>query len=375
MSNNKKFKNETVCLIDTMIQYADKGPSGFWVDDYEGCGNPNIFPEFKEGLIKGKLVQKEHYLCPWNTAILLGNGKGNIYTGCYHSCSICEAQFLPSDKLKAVLTRFKQRLNAGEYDNLQNFTPLLTEDDRLYIEKQKDAARKEQEREYEEYARRKREAAARLLKRFKDDMEVQAILAAHYGDDISVMTYDYGCLQFSRDSMNNIVGGEKLTYDDYLELQVRSHRKTRTSFEQCYFELGLEYCGQIEKKTKDTVCFKRILISGMYSDGIMFDGKEDHVWMDIKGFESFEVDDCVSFGAEVYRYIKTSNGKVLDYGLRNPEGIKKIEPYCLPTDNALKAQAMSLVQCDVCYLNEHCNRNYCILKSSKNPRRRKGIKQ
>ena len=30
-----------------MIQHSDKGPSGFWVDDYEGCGNPKIFPEFE----------------------------------------------------------------------------------------------------------------------------------------------------------------------------------------------------------------------------------------------------------------------------------------------------------------------------------------
>ena len=52
-----KKKKETIELLEIMIQEADKGPSGFWTDDYEGCGNPNIFPEFAEGLKCGKLVQ------------------------------------------------------------------------------------------------------------------------------------------------------------------------------------------------------------------------------------------------------------------------------------------------------------------------------
>lgn len=39
--------------------------------------------------------------------------------------------------------------------------------------------------------------------------------------------------------------------------------------------------------------------------------------MDLKGFEPFNIGDSVSFGAEIYRYLKTGNGKVSDYGLRN----------------------------------------------------------
>ena len=89
-----KHKNETLKLLDTMIENADKGPSGFWTEDFEGCGNPKIFPEFEEGLKRGRLIQKPHYLCPWNTAILFGNGRGNINTGCYHSCSFHEAKYL-----------------------------------------------------------------------------------------------------------------------------------------------------------------------------------------------------------------------------------------------------------------------------------------
>ena len=116
MENNKAKKEATVAMIDAMIQNADKGPSGFWTDDYEGCGNPQIFPEFDEGLKHGKLVQKEHYLCPWNTAILYGNKHGNIQTGCYHSCSIDDAKYLSKEMLVKVLRSFKKRLLNGNLE-------------------------------------------------------------------------------------------------------------------------------------------------------------------------------------------------------------------------------------------------------------------
>ena len=83
-----ELKKETADYIDIMIQQAEKGPSGFWTEDYEGCGNPKIFPEFNEGLKHGRLIQKKHFLCPWNTAVLFANGRGNISTGCYNSVQL-----------------------------------------------------------------------------------------------------------------------------------------------------------------------------------------------------------------------------------------------------------------------------------------------
>ena len=35
---------------------------------------------------------------------------------------------------------------------------------------------------------------------------------------------------------------------------------------------------------------------------------KEHVWMSPKGFEEYEIGDSVSFFADVYRYVKTSNG-------------------------------------------------------------------
>lgn len=55
---SNKTKTATLEALDTMIQNAAQGPSGFWVEDYEGCGNPRVFQEFEKGLKWGRLVQK-----------------------------------------------------------------------------------------------------------------------------------------------------------------------------------------------------------------------------------------------------------------------------------------------------------------------------
>lgn len=172
---------------------------------------------------------------------------------------------------------------------------------------------------------------------------------------------DGGIIQFSPEGMKEVVGAEKLTYDEYLEIQFNSLHKQRSSFEQCYFETPVEFKGQIEKITQKHICFKRIYVCGMRSDGICFDGKEDHVWMDVKGFEALKVGDCVEFFADVYRYLKTGNGKMIDYGLRNPERIKKIADYALPTDEELKLQALQEIVCETCIFADHCNRIFCLL--------------
>ncbi len=99
----------------------------------------------------------------------------------------------------------------------------------------------------------------------------------------------------------------------------------------------------------------------MYSDGCdFFEGKEDHVWMNIQGFEDFKIGECVSFFADVYKYIKTGNGKVLDYSLRNPQGIKQIDSYQLPSDDDIIRQSINQILCETCYLSEHCNRTNCL---------------
>lgn len=163
-----------------------------------------------------------------------------------------------------------------------------------------------------------------------------------------------GVIDYDSDAMKDVVGGENLSYPEYIEIQGRSEGKTRGAFQACFYEVALGFKGQVERRTRDKICFKRIYVEGMYRDGECFEGKEDHVWMDLKGFEQFKVGDSVSFGAEVYRYLKTGNGKIIDYGLRNPQGIKAIEPYELPSDDDLLKQELDQIVCETCYLYDNC---------------------
>lgn len=355
-------KKATIATLEVMIRQADKGVSGFWVDDYEGCGNPKIFSEFEEGLKCGKLVQKEHYLCPWNTAVLYGKGYGNIGTGCYHSCSISKAKYLSKEMVKDVLVRFKERLKNGVYDGTDNLLPLLTDHEVNYIEGQIQNARKLQEENYEEERNERIKKASALIRKYPGEKD---LFETCYGENTLVTTYD-GVIDFNPEGYKEVIGAEKFTYDDYIDVQIRSFHKVRGWFARCYYNTPLGFKGCIEKKTKDYVCFKRIMVEGMYPDGCYFDGTEEHVWMKVAGFEEYQIGVCVSFFAEVYRYIKTSNGKQIDFGLRNPKGIKEIEDYELPTDNDLARQANNEIICETCYLDEHCNRVSCLISKAKN---------
>ena len=104
---------------------------------------------------------------------------------------------------------------------------------------------------------------------------------AHYGAKTVVQT-EGGMVMFNPDSQKEVVGAEKMTYDEYLDVQIASLGKLRREFVNLYFNIPMGFKGEIEKVNKDKVCFKRIFTLGMFFDGGMFDGKEDHVWMDKK---------------------------------------------------------------------------------------------
>ena len=366
--NNKQMKKATVDAINVMIRHADKGPSGFWVEDHEGCGNPAVFPEFEEDLKRGRLVQKEHYFCPWNTAIMYDDGHSNINTGCYRSCSISKARYLTTEELKEVLARFKTRMENGDYDCFDHLSPLLTKDESRHIEDRILAEQHERERCERQKRQDRLKKAAALIAKYLDK---KSLLAINYGEDTCVDEED-GLVFFNPDSRKDVVGAEKMSYDEYLDVQLASlGHAYRSGFANGIFNYLLEFKGQIEKVKPKHICFKRVFISGMYTDGTMFDNKEDHVWMDKSGFEECAVGDSVSFCAEVYRYVKTGNGKLIDYGLRNPTGIQKIEAYELPSDDELIVQEVEQLICETCFLSEQCNRNYCTM----DPKKKRLLKQ
>ena len=174
-------------------------------------------------------------------------------------------------------------------------------------------------------------------------------------------TSEWGLIDFDPASLKNLVGGENLSYDDYLEIMRLTAGDVRHYFETCYyFAFALGFKGQIEKICNGKICFNRIYVSGMYGDGIGFDGKENHVWMDATGFEMFGVGDCLEFAAEVYRYLKTGNGKAIDFALRNPHSVKKIDYYSVPDEDELLMQEIDRLICEVCMYNEHCYMGNCI---------------
>jgi len=184
----------------------------------------------------------------------------------------------------------------------------------------------------------------------------------------TLVSVEGGVINFAPEASKCIVGGENLSYDEYLEIERKSVSKRRHWFEHCYYEsesLGFVYSsdafiGKISTFTNLKVCFEYIAVSGMYGDGNGFKGKEDHVWMDRSDFKQFRVGDCVAFRATVYKYLKTGKGKAFDYALRNPYDIRKVKDYHLPTDAELRNQAIDSLICEVCMYQDHCNGAMCI---------------
>lgn len=185
---------------------------------------------------------------------------------------------------------------------------------------------------------------------------------ANYGKNVCTQM-EGGVIFFNPDSLKEVVGAGAMTYDEYLDVQFQSMGKMRSYFEMCYFNYAMEFKGQIERVTKSNVCFERVFVRGMYSDGEMFDGKEDHVWVEKPWFESYHIGDCVKFYADVYCYVKKGNGKLIDYSLRNPKGIKKIASYELPSDGDLIIQGINQIICETCFWSEQCNRVFCMRDS------------
>ena len=359
--------------IDRMINNSDKGASGFWYDTEDCCGNPEVFSEIKQGIKNHRSVDLEHDVCMWNRDIMYGNKSGNIQSGCFHCCGLRDAKYLSSKMLKDVLLRFKRRYLSGEYEKHKDYDckielkPLLTDNESNYIKKQQHLEPiKEREKRLKQ--------AEKAIRMNPNDEEWINMLGAYYGTNVVQMLYDGESIDFSKEFAKDIVGGENLTYDECLDLQWKTrHKKKHSGFQTLYYNIPLGFKGQIERKSKGYICFKRIYIDGMYPDGGCFSNKEDHVWMDEKGFEKYNVDDCVEFFAEVYKYIKKSDGKFIDFGLRNPEGVTKIDKYKLPSNKEIASQYIDDIICESCYLHDQCNGSNCIRNSKERRKLKKSM--
>jgi hypothetical protein len=195
------------------------------------------------------------------------------------------------------------------------------------------------------------------------DEEKWKEFAAEYSHSDYILQSEFGAVDTSENAMKDVFNGENLTYEEYLRALFNSRNDRRMCFEYCYYsDAECDFKGQISRfdKKKGKVLFNRIYVFGCLMDGDGYRGKEDHVWMDMKPFENYQIGDCVSFCGEIYRYLKTSNGKQISFGIREPYDIAKIEAYKLPSDDDMIMQAVDKIICEVCMFNEHCYMGMCI---------------
>lgn len=211
-----------------------------------------------------------------------------------------------------------------------------------------------------------------LLNKYKSNEEIYNLINAHYGTKESFQIPDLGIIFFDKELSKGIVGGENLTYEDFLDLQFQTKTDFRGSFFMCWVYCSMGFKGEVETFAKGKICFKRIYDEYMLPDTTIEMGKEDHVWMSSEGFGKLNKGDCVSFSAEVYRYIKKSDGKRLDYGLRNPEDVEIISKYDLPSDDDLIMQTIDGILCETCEMADFCaTKSNCM----RDPKERKLLKK
>lgn len=190
-----------------------------------------------------------------------------------------------------------------------------------------------------------------------------------YSDNILVSDPEFGTVALSRDAMKDVHNGENLTYEEYLQAIFNSLDDRRESFENCYY--AKKYCGgnkcnfkgQISgfDKKSGKVIFNSIYISTGLKGDDYYDGNEEFVWMDVSPFENYQVGDCLAFEGEIYRYLETSNGNRILFGVRDLCGISKIEECKLPNEDDLLMQDVDEMLCQVCEFSEQCHAGTCVI--------------
>lgn len=193
-----------------------------------------------------------------------------------------------------------------------------------------------------------------------------------------------GVIDFSPNSMKDVKNGSFKSYDEYLEIQKNSLNRQRVILEHCYYHAGLDDCyGQIERRGRNNdVLFRKIIVNYWEGNGIpsCINDKVEHVWITSPLLKNFHEGDRLKFHASVYRYMKHGhNGKQIDYGLCDPEGVLQISDYRVPTDEELKDRDSNLMiesfLCETCLYSEQCLGNgVCLANQSELAYNRKVIK-
>lgn len=353
MKNDDKF----IQALQRMIDKAEYGPLGFAADGEDSCINPDIFREYRKAIEHDEYKAIHHPACPWDKEIMYGTNRASYDGGCFYRCGLKDAKILSATMIRTILERFLEQYQKGIYDNIggKAIAPLLTPEEQAYIPA-------ERKRLHEEERNKHLNKAKNILSAYDSD-EWHNLLADCYDEEVTNIMDDYSLMTFSRDYAKDIVGCPNISYDDFLVMEYRSHSQWRHGFEGFYFGYALPsyFHGTISSQNNKHICFNSLALTGYYMDGERFDDKEGHVWMDAKDFKSFNVGDCVEFQAEIYMYAKSGDDgkKVLDFGLRKPHSIQKIDKYHVPSDEELMKEQMQQIKCEFCLYYDNCNQLYC----------------
>lgn len=325
-----KFK-ETV--VDNMIQNIDNGISGFSYSKGPLCLNDRVIKEAT------RKVEDYPYICPWNKKILYGTENCSIQSGCPRTvfaivknqnkkkleatstnegaktqslfCGIKVISLLSKNEQLKILKRFKKNLQNGVYKDEKNVPPLLTKKEIETI----------QERiELQEEETRAKRIAALVEKHpdWKEDLE------ECYGTDIA---WNGTGVHFAPESKSCVDGAEDMSYDEYIEAQMRSIDGHRHDLAMCehYNNYGI-FRGRVSKVNGEYVCFEKLYVQT--GDGEEdFYGEEDHVWVHKKQFNGckLNIGNCLQFEGFINRYVRQGNGlPQIDYGIKTVKAFKRL---------------------------------------------------
>lgn len=175
---------------------------------------------------------------------------------------------------------------------------------------------------------------------------------------------EYGPIRFSRDGMKDVVGGENLTFEEYLDAQ-KPTSKTRTGLQSAYYQCPeCDFMGIISRKNSRKVLFKRLYISGFDSYMENFSSTEKNVWVDVRKFRDFNVGDAVSFTGTIYQYLFTNGKQQINYAVKKPDNVVKVNEKDIPSDRDVMEDSLRALVCDTCMLQEHCN-GFCLMENKR----------
>ena len=169
--------------------------------------------------------------------------------------------------------------------------------------------------------------------------------------------------------MLDVKNGYFKSYSEYIDIQALSAKESRNYLQICYYDsFENTFKGKIERInfSNKTILFKRIMVNGIYPNGRGFKGIEDHVWIKVDNPNYFSKKDCISFSADVYRYMKHGKGgKKIDYSLYNLKDIKEISCYQVPTNDELIDQQIRQLVYETHLFNKHSNINNEVIINKK----------